>query len=450
MRISNTCLGPLLAICVLAAAPAAADDIDLAGGAARLSGTVRSIGADGVVELDSELAKEPLLLNSESVEKIVFSSEVRTQEPPSTLVELVNGDIIPASIESLDADTLAVVSPEAGRLVIPRGRVKSLQLGIQRRKVIYQGPRELEEWSGGSNLKNWSFSDGALVSRGQATASRKLSLTPQFIMRFTLAWQKGASPSFKIYFADPLLPIGERCNRYFMQFGGAGMEIKREALQGRRWSTIAVLNRSADLFPDQRIEVAILVNRKAARLQLFINGENEGEFADPIPDLPDGFGIRLESNAGENKVQQFSDIEILEYDDSSRRHRSEERGDPESDSLISREEDRWTGRLLEIRKTPEGACFVFKTGFQEKPVEIPEAEVSTVFFSGENATTADDKPLPYVLRLPGEGSLGVSSCEFSGDSATAAHPLLGKLVFRRGGIVSIERNPISAGSGPNP
>ena len=73
-----------------------------------------------------------------------------------------------------------------------------------------------------------------------------------------------------------------------------------------------------------------------------------------------------------------------------------------------------------------------------------------MFLSGGARKAADDKRLPYVLRLPGEGSLGVSSCEFTGDSASAVHPLLGQLTFRRGGILSIERSPSAAGTRPKP
>jgi hypothetical protein len=450
MRISNTWLRPLALLAACAAGHAAADDLKLSGGEARLSGTVRSISAEGVVELASELAAEPLLLKSGTVEKIEFSNKTPAGEPPSTLVELANGDLLPAMIESLNAGKLAVVSPEAGRLEIPRDRVKSLQFGIQRRKVIYQGPRSLEEWAdGGSEMKNWAFENEGLVSKGPAVASKKLPLSRQFIMRFTLVWQQGMAPNFQIYFADPLVAKGEPCNRYYLQFGGAGMEIKREAAKGKRYNTIAILNRSADQFPDHRLQVTIMVNRDTGRLQLMLNGETEGEFADPIPNVPDGSGISLACNTPNNEVQEIREIEILEYDDSRRRHRSEDRGDLANDSLISREDDRWTGRLIEIRNTKDGVRFFFKTGFQEKPVEIPEADVSTVFLSGQSAT-ADHKRLPFVLRLPGEGSLAVSSCEFTGESASAVHPLLGPLTLRRGGILSIERIPSAAGTGPKP
>jgi hypothetical protein len=451
MRISNTSFRLLALLAACAAGHAAADDLKLSGGEARLSGTVRSVSPEGVVELASELSQEPLLLKSGSVEKIEFSNKASAGEPPSTLVELSNGDLLPANIESLNAEKLVAVSPEAGRLEIPRDRVKSLQLGVQRRKVIYQGPRGLEEWSeGGGEMKNWDFENASLISRGAAVATKTLPLSRQFIMRFTLVWQQGAAPNFQIYFADPLVAKGEPCNRYYFQFNAAGMEIKRESTTGNRYKTIAIFNRSADRFPNHRVEVTIMVNRDTARLQFMLNGENEGEFADPIPNVPDGSGIRLTCNTPNNGVQEIRDIEILEYDDSRKRHRSEERGDPANDSLISREDDRWTGHLLEIRNTKDGARFVFKTNFQEKSVEIPAVDVSTVFLSGKFPEKADGKRLPFVLRLPGDGSLGVSSCEFTGDSASAVHPLLGPLTFRRGGILSIERSPSAAGTSPKP
>jgi hypothetical protein len=451
MRTSNTLLRLLALFCACGVIHATADDLKLTGGDARLSGTVRSINAEGVVELTSELSPEPLLLKSESVEKIEFSNKTSTGEPPSTLVELTNGDLLPATIESLSSERLTVVSPEVGRLEIPRDRVKSLQLGIQGRKVIYQGPHGLDEWSdGGGDMKNWFFERDALVSKGPAVASKTLPLPRQFIMRFTLVWQQGTSPNFKISFADPLVAIGESCNRYFLQFSGAGMEIKREAAKGRHYNTIAIINRSADQFPDHRLQVTIKVNRDTARLKLLLNGESEGEFADPIANVPDGSGITLASNTPNNGVQEIREIEILEYDDSRSRHHSEDRGDASSDSLISREDDRWTGRLIEIRNAKDGARFVFKTDFQENPVEIPAADVSTVFLSGGKSTTADGKRLPFVLRLPGDGSLEVSSCGFTGESASAVHPLLGPLTFRRGGILSIERSPSQTETRPKP
>jgi len=419
----------------------AADELKLAGDDARLSGTVRSVRPDGSLELTSELSPEPLVLKSGSVKKIEFTSRTSAEDTASTLVELSNNDLLPAHIESLNADQFTVVSPELGRLEIPRGQVKSLQLGIQRRKVIYEGPKALDEWSqGNDDTKNWTLEDGALVAKGPAMTSKELPLTSQFIMRFTLGWQRGIVPNFKVFFADSFAPKNEASNRYYLQFGSAGMEIKRESAKGKRYHTIAIVNRSAEQFPNQRVRVAIMVNRVTARLQLLINGESEGEFADPIADIPNGRGIVFASNAPDGATQEVRDIEILQYDDSRRRHRSEERGDAASDSLISREDDRWTGRLLEIRPAASGPLFRFKTEFQEQPIEISGKDVSTVFLSGKPEKHVAGGTSPsFILHLAGGGALRASACEFTDESASISHPLLGPLTIRRSGILSLER-----------
>lgn len=442
MRTSNTLPGLATLVAISMTWPAAADDLTLAGGEQRLSGTVISITGDGVVELASELSPETLSLKAGAVEKIAFSAKQSAGEPAATLIELINGDLLPATIESLDEQRLSVVSPDAGRLEISRESVKSMQFGIQRRKVIYEGPRSLDEWTvSDGEAKNWLFENQSLVSKGSSSASKVLPLSRQFIIRFELKWQTGTIPNFLVSFADPLDAKGEPSNRYYLQFGGAGLEIKREATKGKRYNTIAILNRPSDQYPDNRLQVEIRVNRDNARLELFINGEPEGEFADPIAGIPSGSGIMLTFHTANGGAQEIRNIEVLEYDDTRRRHRAEDRGDPRSDSLISREDDRWSGRLLGIRNTAEGALFIFKTDFQDEPIEIPEAEVSTVFLAENEAAKPDQAAHPFVLRLPGDGALRVSSCQFSGDSASAVHPLLGALTFRRGGITAMERIP---------
>src|SRR6478609_5879935 len=78
-----------------------ADNLTLSGDA-RLTGTVRSINDAGVIELSSPLSPEPVLLKSGAVAKVEFSAPEAEQNPPGTLVELVNGDVLPATTESLD------------------------------------------------------------------------------------------------------------------------------------------------------------------------------------------------------------------------------------------------------------------------------------------------------------------------------------------------------------
>ena len=438
MRTSNILLRTLLlsGCCV----SLHADDLTLAGGASRLTGTVRSINAAGQVELESPLSPELLLLKDSAVDKVEFSNASAASQPPSALVLLTNGDTLPVTIESLGEQNLTVTSPEAGRLEIPRACLSSAQFGIRNTKVIYSGPKRLEEWADNDkDAKNWSFKNGGLIATGPATASRDIGLPQQFILRFTLKWEAKHNPNFQLHFADPLQAKGERCDRYYLQFGGAGLEIKREASTDKRYNTIVQLNRTPNQYPDHQIQVEIRVDRIGARIQLFINGEPEGEIADPILPIPDGSGITLTCNASDKSSQEVRDIEVLEFDDSRQRHHSEDRGNPENDSLISREDDRWGGRLVDIRKSDGELVFRFKSDFQDAPLEIPEADVSTVFFAAKDTVDADDKQHPFVLKLRSDGSLQVESCQFTQDTVTATHPLLGPLTLRRDGILSMER-----------
>jgi len=426
--------------CLLLAGHSAADLVTLAGGSSRLTGTVHSIDGNGSVVLATELSAEPLLLKGGTVDRIEFSHRQSAADSPTTLIELANGDIIPAEIESLDNDRFAILSADAGRLVIPRHSIHSIQTGIRQRSLVYQGPNGPAEWSTqGTNRKIWTFEEKSMIANGPATASQDLELPRQFIMRFTLVWQNGKVPNFKVYFADPLSDHNEADDRYYLQFASAGLEIKREAAKGKRYNTLLILNRSHTSYTDNRLNVELRVNRDTARIELLLNGESEGEIADPIPLPPRGTGIAFVLNHRENSSQEIRNIEVLEYDDSRARHRAEDRGDGSTDSLITRDDSRWSGILGNIRKSGDELIYLFKGDKQEEFMEIPEREVSTVFIAGNSQPPAPAAVHSSVLRLAPQGSLSVSTCVFDDDVVTAEHPLLGTLTLRRGGIIAMER-----------
>lgn len=420
-----------------------ADDITLNGSSARLTGTVRSITDNGLVELVSPLSPEAVMLKGSAVSKVEFSSSESVEPQPTALVELANGDRLPVSVESFDDTKLVVVSPDAGRLEIPRSALMSLQLGIKQRRLVYSGPTSLEEWSALGDLKNLEYSPKRLVANGQATASRRVALPKRFVLAFTLKWEaKQIPPNFEIYFADPLKQKGEASDRYFMRFNSAGLEIKREASEGKRYSPIIQINRAPNQYPDRELRVEIRVDRQVSKIQLLLNGEPDGEGVDPAKNMPVGDGITFVCNTQNGNLHEIRDVEVYELDDSRVRHRAEDRGDPKSDSLISRDEDRWGGRLLGIRKSDEaevGSVFQFKSDFQDEALEIPENEVSTVFFSGREEVKPGEAEHPFVLRLRGDGFLRLASCRFTEDSVAAVHPLLGPLNFRRDGVIAMER-----------
>lgn len=430
---------PLLAILLAGSTVgvAFADKLRL-GTDARLSGIVRSINEQGAIELVSPLSDEPLRLQADAVEKVEFSTPAPTANFPETLVELANGDLLPVSIESLDDTQLKVTTADMGTFSIPRSALKSMQMGVHRAKVIYAGPKDLAEWTGGQDGdRNWRFADSGLVAGGPARASHAFDLPARFVLKFTLKWK--ANPNFQIFFADPLTPGGNPSDRYYLQFNSGGMEIKRESTQGKRYQSVILLPRTPDQFPTNEVDVEIRVDRKASRLHLFLNGVPEVQGLDPYPEKTQGGGISIVSISPSGSSQEIRDIEIEEYDNARTRHRSEDRGDLKTDSLISSDDDRWGGHLTEIRKTETGNVFSFKSDFQDAPLEIPESDVSTVFFAQSKDAPAVQQAHSFALRLRGEGLLRVSSCVFSENEVTAQHPLLGVLKVSRPGVTALER-----------
>ena len=415
-----------------------ADDLKLAGDV-RLSGTIQSISREGILELSSELSPEPLQIHAAAVEMARFSHADAPAQTPGALLELTNGDVLPVLVESLGGAKIVVHAPDAGRLEIPRSALKSLQFGVKSRKIAYQGPKNIEEWDlGDSGQDGWSFAGNALVANGPAYASQRMDAPRQFSLKFSLKWQ--ADPNFQIYFADPLTPDAERVDRYYLQFNAAGMEIKREASKGKRFQSVMLLARTPDLYPSSQLDLEIRVDRNASRIHLLLNGEPEGAGVDPAGSPPSGNGLRLVNASPAGGTQEISRIELSELDNARTRHRLEERGDVSVDSLISRDDDRWGGQLLSIRKGEDGAIFQFKSDFQEAPLELLEADVSTIFFSAAASAPAAQVPdHPFVLRLQSEGQLRVASCQFAADGIMVEHPLLGPLTFKRSGVVALER-----------
>jgi hypothetical protein len=431
------------AVFLISAGLLSADHIMLSGDG-RLSGTVRSINAEGVIELDSPLAPEPVLLRGDAVRKVTFG-EGGPGKVPSSRLELNNGDILPVEIESLDDNQIQVISPVVGKLSIPRTSLKSLMLGIHPNRVVYSGPTsETDLKPEGPQPENWSHEEGVLTVKGAGRVVRKFEPLKQFIVRFTMEWHN--NPAIQFYFADPLAPPSQTvADRYYFQFNGSGMELKREAVNGgKRFISFAALNRRPDQFPNSRLKIEIRVDRPNSLLYLFINDEPEGRFKDPVETPPQGGGIAIVSTAGNDSEVSFSGIEMLEWDPQGDRYRTEDRGDPKTDSLIERRGDRFGGKLISIGEGAAGKTFRFKSDFQDEPIELPEAEVSTVFFKEPTVREAV-REHPFALRLQGDGIIRVSACSFPGDRIEAVHPLLGPLVFSREGVTALERLEMKGG-----
>ncbi|MCX6845210.1 MAG: hypothetical protein NTU84_01350 [Verrucomicrobia bacterium] len=417
-----------------------ADVVTLTSGAERLTGELRSIRDDGVLELQSELSHELLRVRGAMVEKVELAVGAEDSEPPAVRVELTNGDVIPCAIVEMDGRGILVDSPVLGNLRIERRHLAAMQFGIHSRKVVYEGPRDGGEWAHpDDDDSTWSFEDGALVAEGQASASRDVKLPENFNLKFELEWERNAMPSLQVYFCDPLVAAGERCDRYYLQYGSAGLELKRESATGKRYTTIAFVNRMPSEFPDRKLRVELQVDRRDSSLRLMLDDKAEGEFRDPVGSVPTGGGMFLVSQASDGVVQSLRGIAVRESDATPQWHRAERGAGVNRDSLISRKDERWTGELVGIATTNTGRVLSFKSDFGDKLVELPEADISTVLFPQLADAAAPAPEVSYLLRVAGGGVLHIASCRFAEDVAIVNHPLLGPLKLERKQLRVIEK-----------
>jgi hypothetical protein len=419
----------------------ASDELVLRGASKeKLSGTVTGIEESGVIVLASPLSVEPLRLKPNTVTRVIFGGKETVETPANMLVELTNGDRLPVEVKSFTPQTgMRVSSPAVGDLVLPASALSSLELGIPERRLVFEGPGDTAAWS---NTRNDGFDKVAVEAgnwavSGRLEASRQIEMPKNFVIRFQLGWDQRQQPNIKFYFASPEINSLSKADRYFLQFGSAGFEIKRESTKDKRFPSILTSNRRPEEFAGRQVEVEIHVNRVSRRIDLFLNGEMESWGLDPTPDAPEGSGLILGINGMDATTHKIRNLTVHELDNTRIRHRAEDRGNPDKDSLISRDESRWAGELREIRGNGEKTEFIFKIPLRDEPLVSPLEDVSTIFFR-KPAPAPKDEPTKYRLQLRGEGLLSVKSCRISENTITVNHPLLGELNLPKQVILGIE------------
>jgi hypothetical protein len=421
---------------------ACADVLTLTSGAERLSGVTRSIDGEGVVELDSELSTAPLRLRGAMLEKVQFPASVGISCHPEVGLTLSNGDMISCEIEGMNDRTLVVNSPTLGKITVDRRHLDAVQFGYGKNKVVYKGPKGLDEWEiEGEEGECWRFEGDALVTEGRSIACRKIGFPDRFVLKFEIEWHRHATPNFCMYFSDPLKSKYERCDRYLLQYGSSGLEIKRESATGRRYTSIVFINRLPNQCEGRRLSVEVHVDRQTSKLRLLLDGKPWGEFMDPVFPTPSGGGLALENRAVEAGALRVRGIEVLECDDTPENYRAGYHELQDRDGLITRTKERWSGSLEGISAVGAEPLVSFRNGIDGEFVKLPASEVSVILFArhalkGPSSHWTDSG---YLVTLRGGCLLQVSSCNFSADVARLRHPLLGVLHLRRDDICMMEK-----------
>lgn len=444
--INSVRAGCLQALALALAALSLADEVTLVDGG-RLSGDVLRIQNGGAIELQSALAADPLALIGDQVHRVEFT-HAGDQPTPSgdTRIHFANGDFLTASLREYSRGGGALVDAEdMGKLEIPSQYLRSLAMGVRPAKTIYQGPDDLANWTTDNRRRsqNWRLAGDRLQVDGAGQIGRMLELPDHYVISFNLSWQ--GQPNFQMGFSDPLEEQQKRVDRYYLQFGRAGLEIKRESSSGRRYHTVGTLNRTPDQFQNRTMDIAIRVDRSESVIHLAINGQPEGRFMDPFDNPPSAGGISLVSNASTGNQHEIRNLKVESWKQETTEPTriSDGNNDPTRDALVIRQGDHYSGTLETIRKKGDDLVFTMKVDFREQPLVILGTDVAMVHF----ATKDDIDPPPYgiasadfVLQLHDRARLAVTRSSFEGANVMAEHPMLGTLNIPRVHVSALERH----------
>lgn len=420
-----------------------ADELNLSGDPGqRLSGVVKSIDEDGVVELLSPLSKQPIRLKPEALDSVVFGEESDEQNQSEMLVVLSNGDQLPVVIDSFNRkDGLVATAPGLGKLSLPVEHLSSLEFGVESRKLVFEGPGDPAVWeevASRSALDNVRHEEGEWRVAGILEAQREVKFPTDFILQFRLEWSKGSQPNFKVFFNGPDKSRSDQADRYYLQFASAGFEVKRESTGEQRYASVMTSNRMPGSFSGRNVDVEIHVSRTNRTISLYLDGELEGWGVDPVAVPPDDDFLMVNFSGSSKTYQRLSLLNVRVLDNMRRRHRAEDRGNHETDGLISRDDDRWSGTLNRIRNTKDGVELEFESSLSPEPLALLMDDVSTVFFR-RLGQKEKKSPGGFRLMLFGEGDLSVKSCRIEGEKVKALHPLLGEITLPKPAIQRVER-----------
>ena len=431
MTTSNyTLLGSLTAVALCSLSATHADVLHLAHDDT-LTGTITGIDNQSVT-LTSTLAQAPLKIKADKIKKITFDTQETIDSHHAEQVSLVNGDILPCQVISMDSDSLLVSTWYAGKLQIPRGSIQSLQFGIVKNKLIYQGTDKPSEWK--SNIGKWSrLETKGYAIQGPGTLARKLAPAENLHINFDLAWE--ASPNFIFRFFADTEQARSKQNAYEFAFNSRGIKLQR-VLKENAPAPLTSINLKPHEVEDQKINVDILVNRELGKITLHLDGVMAGTWVDSAGTTKGNYMI-LCNTSNEKTNTYVNNLVVHDWLNGSQPRYLETLSQGKDDILIDNEGDIISGHLVSIstkKTTPR--IIKLQPHHTEKPIEVPEPRVSSLIFAkSENAVSQVLQH--YTAQLLGGGHIQLESPQLEDKTITLHHSILGTFSIDTGAISNI-------------
>jgi len=219
-------------------------------------------------------------------------------------------DTIRGRLVNLDDETITLETWYAGRIVLKRSMVRSLDI-FNKSPSFYTGPDGPEGWvsAGGEISEFWTFKNRSMISKARSGIARQVDITDKAKITFTVNWR--ASPYFRLIFfsddgSDDFPSIGYSLN------------IQRTYLSLYRNSENA---RNNDIISES---IRNLMNAETAEFTIYLDRSKEGTNAVYIDDKEIGTWTGVDDTIFKGKwihfvpqntsPTKFSNITIARWD----------------------------------------------------------------------------------------------------------------------------------------
>ena len=350
---------------------------------------------------------------ADKVKRLLFSGE-SAPNPSGDILLLDNGDILSGNIESLDANTLTIVSPVLGEMKLDRKRLRTARLAPRAGSVVFRDDGDVKNWTltDKDAAGEWTSANGVLQYQGKGhgqTFARDVKLPPSADISFEMTWDKekaddggfGAVFSLVLAASDPEGSGGNGC--YKLQFARSWATIEREygTDAARSSNTLGrlQLHRFRDLGPTVRLRV--ILDRPRKKIHVFLNGQAAGEVTDDSSEELAGTWLGFQTNGVGNFRVRRLQVDSWNGFLGNKLATTTKSATTRDLVITAPDGDEIFGSINSIRDEP-GRGRVVETAVavnQSKPMVIPVNRIAHLSFasSGEAAPAPAEGPAATLL-----------------------------------------------------
>ena len=346
-------------------------------------------------------------------------------------VLLVNGDLLPGAVVSLNDKFLLLETWYAGRLAIPRGMIKTITTS----GFLFKGPTGMDGWvtsPASGNDTAWICKDGVLSNTGYGSIGRDMKLPEPARIEFDLnLLNEGVSRVNIFLCSDKGGRSGNSCLFEFV-FNGASQTTDFVRFWPDRPNVSIGQQTQMNFAATSRHHFDFRVSKAAKTISLYQDGKHEATYnhLDDLAMKGGGFIISPADNVSRIEVSKIK-VTFWNGDPDLARDAVA----PDEDSIKVAKSGPVRGKLREIANGK--AVFTSVQG----EVRIPLAEIESIGLSSKGATLPkpDANDVQTHLLLHGRVTMQIESWGDRG--VTAASPDFGNAVFSPEAFRLLQFNP---------